>query len=65
MQKIKNDCCDCAAPAYPCMGDSCPYTHVTHYYCDNCGYEYDNLYVVDGDELCEDCLKERFERIGE
>lgn len=57
MVEIKNECCDCAAPGYPCQGDSCPYRHVKHYYCDNCGDEVDELYVVDGEELCRDCLK--------
>lgn len=34
----ENECRDCATPAYPCMGDSCRFRHVKHYYCDECGY---------------------------
>jgi hypothetical protein len=32
------------------------------YYCDKCGDELDEIYEVDGDDLCEECLKERFRR---
>lgn len=42
------------------MGSSCPYRHAEHHYCDECGSvaEYD----LDGDELCEDCLKKRLNK---
>lgn len=63
MIEIVDECCDCAAPGYPCQGDNCPYRHVKHYYCDNCGDEVDELYVVDGEELCRDCALGTLERV--
>lgn len=39
MIKTQNDCCECAVPAYPCLGDSCPLRHQKHYNCDSCGDE--------------------------
>jgi hypothetical protein len=62
MKKIENRCCDCATPGYPCLGRACPLTRVEVYYCDKCGDELEEIYEVDGDDLCEECLKERFRR---
>jgi formylmethanofuran dehydrogenase subunit E len=39
---------------------SCPKRHVEVHYCDLCGEELDDVYEVDGEELCESCLKEKF-----
>ena len=58
MKKIENQCCKCAVPGYPCMGSSCPRRNVVVYVCDKCGYEMDDVYEVDGEEICEECLKE-------
>ena len=64
MQRIENHCCDCAVPGYQCMGDACPYRNVKVYYCDKCDpkcdWPLDEVYEVDGDELCEECLKKMF-----
>lgn len=62
MIQIENHCCDCAVPGYPCRGASCPLTHVEVHYCDKCECELDDIYDVDGEELCEDCLKDKFRR---
>lgn len=63
MKKIVDECCDCAVPAYPCLGNSCPRRNVERYFCDNCDAEIDDeLYEVDGEDLCIDCLKERFKK---
>lgn len=62
MKKIENHCRDCATPGYPCRGSTCPLVNVEVYYCDGCGDELDEIYEVDGDDLCEGCLKERFRR---
>lgn len=61
MIRIDNDCCGCAVPAYPCLGDSCPLRHQKHYYCDSCGDEVDKLYRIDDGEYCEQCVLERLE----
>jgi len=47
-------------PGYPCRGSSCPNRDVPVYYCDKCGEELEEVYEVDGEELCEECLKEKF-----
>lgn len=64
MIKYENRCCDCATPAYPCRGSLCPLLRVPVHYCDDprCGVELpdDGIYKVDDEELCEECLKERF-----
>ena len=63
MVKIENHCCDCAVSGYPCRGSSCPLRHVEVYYCDKCGEELgDDIYDVDGEELCEYCVLEMFKR---
>ena len=66
MRKIENRCCDCATPGYPCLGSACPLVRVEVYYCDNpeCGAELPpgEIYEADGDDLCENCLKERFRK---
>lgn len=64
MVRIENHCCDCAVPGYPCRGSMCPNRRVEVHYCDKCGEElpYDEIYEVDGEELCELCLKEKFRK---
>lgn len=61
MVRIENDCCDCAVPAYPCLGDSCPLRHAKHCYCDDCGDEVGTLYRFEGEELCGECVLKRLE----
>lgn len=58
MRRYENDCCDCAVPAYPCLGSLCPLRSVLHIYCDVCGDQADKMYAVDDDDVCEDCLCE-------
>lgn len=62
MKKIEDHCFDCAVPGYPCLGASCPNRAVEVYYCDKCGEAIDeeNGYEVDGEDICKDCLKEKF-----
>ena len=62
MVKIENHCCDCAVPGYPCRGSSCPNRNVKVYFCDRCREEIDpdEVYEVDGEDLCEECLKKMF-----
>ena len=62
MVKIENHCCNCATPGYPCQGALCPLTRVEVHYCDECGDELDEIYDVEGKELCEYCLKDMFRR---
>ena len=62
MVRYENHCCDCATDGYPCLGRACSRRNVEVYYCDHCGEELDEIYDVDGEELCEECLKEMFRR---
>lgn len=57
MTRIEDDCVGCGLP---CNGKNCEYSHVTHYYCDKCEDECDgdDMYELDGQELCSDCLLE-------
>ena len=64
MVKIENHCCDCSVPAYPCRGSSCPNRTVEVTYCDHCDAEIapGDIYKVDGEDLCEECLKDMFRK---
>lgn len=53
MKKLINDCYCCPRP---CVG--CGRKHMEVRICDDCCNEYAE-YVVDGEDLCEDCFKER------
>ena len=59
MVEYENECVGCP-PEIGCLGDACPNRNVPHYYCDECNSEMGEVYDVDGEELCEDCLKKRF-----
>lgn len=59
---LENHCVDCAVPGYPCLGIHCPKANVEVHRCDECNTELDDIYEVDGEELCEECLKDRFRR---
>lgn len=59
MRREENDCVSCPA-GVPCLGRSCPMTHVEHIYCDNCGDEIDPDYVIEseGCDYCYECASE-------
>ena len=63
MVKIENQCVGCP-PNMGCMGDACPNRNVKVIYCDHCGDEIDSedVYEVDGEDLCESCLKDMFRK---
>ena len=59
MVKYEDYCVNCDW----CVGFSCPYkTKIPVHYCDKCGTELEDVYDVDGEELCEECLKDKFRR---
>ena len=60
--KFENECVGCP-PEMGCLGNSCRYKNVKHLYCDKCGEDVEELYKVDGEELCEECLKDNFEKV--
>lgn len=63
MVKIMNECCNCATPGYPCRGKACERQHVKHLICNRCGMDVEELYVIDGQEICLDCLPHVVETI--
>ena len=62
MVKYENHCCSCATDSYPCLGSSCPNVNVEVYYCDRCKEQIEEVYDVDGQEICEECLKKEFRK---
>lgn len=62
MLVYEDECCDCAVPGYPCLGEHCSRRHVPHYYCDDCGEEIwwtgfnDEPEEYDGKHYCKSCL---------
>lgn len=65
MKEITDECVSCGLP---CLGNSCPYSNVTHWYCDKCKDEYspEELYVTeDGETLCQDCLLSKFKTVSQ
>lgn len=60
--RYENECCDCATPSYPCIGEMCSRRRVAHYDCDKCGTE-TTLYNYNGQELCAECIIESLEQV--
>lgn len=61
MKRIENDCINCPSEM-GCIGDVCPNKNVTRFYCDECKEE-ELLYYYDGEELCQECLLKRFDKV--
>lgn len=49
----RNECVDCGLP---CLGLSCPYSHVERTYCDQCGDQAETTELY-GMDLCDDCAR--------
>lgn len=63
MIKYENLCVDCVSQGMHCKGAACPNNKpVPVHCCDKCGDVLDDVYEVDGEELCEDCLKDMFRK---
>ena len=60
MKKVENECVGCTDLGLHCLGSSCPNREVIRFYCDRCGKE-EILYHYENEELCKDCLLEKFE----
>lgn len=61
MKKIFDECVGCPKEI-GCLGDTCPNQNVARFYCDECGEE-EILYIHDGEELCQECLLKKFEKV--
>ena len=58
MIKFENECVGCPQGCVHCGRDK-----TQHLYCDRCGADCEELYVFDGEELCEECLLDNFDKI--
>ena len=62
MIRVENGCVGCPDGS-GCLGHSCPVRRIEIRYCDVCRCEIsddEEYYLVDGEEICEDCLKDKF-----
>lgn len=59
MKKYENMCVGCP-PETGCLGKICPNINVPMYYCDVCHLAAAK-YTWNGDDYCEDCLKNRID----
>ena len=57
MIKYENECVGCPQGCVHCGRDK-----TQHLYCDRCGEDSEELYVFDGEELCEECLLDMFDK---
>lgn len=58
MIRYESQCVQCGLP---CRYESCRYYNVRILECNNCHQEFDKLYRLDGEELCDSCVLERLE----
>lgn len=59
MVRTESGCVDCGLP---CLRDACPNYRVLVLECDRCHDEAEELFDVDGEDLCVDCLKKEFRK---
>lgn len=65
MIKYEDRCVQCTTVGLRCRGSACPNRDIPVLYCDRCEDEIDDEgYEVDGEDLCEYCLKEMFRKEG-
>ena len=64
MVKYENECVGPCPQG--CLGSACGNRHVRHYYCDECGEEFEpeELYYNGGGKfICQDCILDQYEKI--
>ena len=61
MIEIENDCFGC--PQELCIGRTCKFLNVPHFYCDKCDEETYQLYWFDGKQLCINCIEDQLEKV--
>lgn len=67
MIECYDECVGCTGMGLHCIGAGCPNRNVPHFYCDNCHNEFapEELYDVDDDMLCTDCLLNKFDTVAQ
>lgn len=56
-------CVNCTGMGLSCKGSSCPNKNIRVLICDSCGKAFDELYKLDGEELCAKCVLDGLEVI--
>ena len=59
---IGSECVDCPKEL-GCIFGACPYYKVVYYVCDCCGEEVEDLYSLDGEQLCTECVLNSLEKV--
>lgn len=62
MVTYEDECVGCPTEL-GCLGNACPKRHVPHLICDKCGEDERTLYMLDGRELCIDCVKDELVKV--
>ena len=60
------DECVCCPPEIGCLGSVCPNRNVPHYYCDECGMEFDKKELrvwYDKTHIFKECLLDKFKTL--
>lgn len=58
----ENQCVGCP-PEMGCLGSVCPNRNVAIFTCDRCDEDIEGeVFEVDDEDLCEDCLRKRFRK---
>lgn len=62
MVRVENECAECPQGCVDCGRK-----RSRRFYCDQCGEGHgaEDLYMVDGDMLCSDCLLSRYRKASE
>lgn len=64
MISYEDRCVGCTSMGLHCLGDGCPNMNIKILTCDRCGEQTDEAWEVDGEHLCEDCLKASFDKVS-
>ena len=63
MIRYENGCVGCPTER-GCIGRACPRREIAIFVCDHCDEDIDeDIYEVDGEDLCESCLKIMFLKV--
>ena len=65
MIRRSNGCVACPRDAIGCNHTMCDYAEQVDYICDGCGESVEQLYWVDGYQLCGDCVLRQFDQVEE